>query len=320
MKKLPIKKDLIMYQAKDGAIEFKADFDHDTIWATQAQIVKVFEIDQSVVSRHIRNIFKDGEVSEKRNMQKMHIPNSDKPSAFYSLDVILAVGYRANSAKAIRFRQWASRVLHDHLTKGFTINRSRIAKNYDLFFQAVQDVKALLPKESVIDTDSILELITMFADTWLSLDAYDKDEFITKGKTKKRVALTAQKLSKGLAELKTSLIEKGQASELFGSERAKGGIDGIVGNIMQAFGGREVYPTVEEKAAHLLYFMVKNHPFSDGNKRSGAYAFIWFLNSAGILKRTSMTPPALTAITLFIAESDPKHKDKMIGLVLQLLK
>jgi len=115
-------------------------------------------------------------------------------------------------------------------------------------------------------------------------------------------------------------MKKKEATELFGSERKSGSVQGIVGNIMQTFGGKQLYPTIEEKAANLLYFMVKDHPFSDGNKRSGAYAFVWFLNQAGVLNRSTLTPPALTALTLFIAESDPKHKDKMIGLVLQLLK
>jgi len=127
-------------------------------------------------------------------------------------------------------------------------------------------------------------------------------------------------LSQALAELRRVLMKKKEATELFGSERKSGSVQGIVGNIMQTFGGKQLYPTIEEKAANLLYFMVKDHPFSDGNKRSGAYAFVWFLNQAGVLNRSTLTPPALTALTLFIAESDPKHKDKMIGLVLQLLK
>lgn len=249
----------------------------------------------------------------------MHIANSDKLVILYSLDVILAVGYRANSAKAIKFRQWATSTLRKHLVEGYTINKSRIAKNYDAFLQAVADVKALLPAGTAVDTESILELISLFADTWLSLDAYDKDTLVTKGATKKSVKLTVETFAGALVSLKETLIAKGEATELFATERERGSVAGIVGNVMQAFGGSDAYPTVEEKAAHLLYFIIKNHPFIDGNKRSGAYAFVWFLAKARVLDTARITPPALTAITLLVAESDPSHKDKMVGLILTML-
>ena len=166
----------------------------------------------------------------------------------------------------------------------------------------------------------MLELITLFADTWFSLDAYDRDTLITKGATKKRVGLASEKLSRALTELKQTLIAKGEATNLFGTERANDSVAGIVGNVMQSFGGEDLYPSIEEKAAHLLYFIIKNHPFVDGNKRSGAYAFVWFLRQAKILDVTRITPPALTALTFLIAESSPKDKDKMIGLVCTVLK
>jgi hypothetical protein len=178
----------------------------------------------------------------------------------------------------------------------------------------------LLPAGTPIGSADVLELVSAFADTWLSLDAYDKDELVTKGATRKSVALTAELLSEALAAFKASLMGKGEATDLFGKERGAGGVAGIVGNVMQSFGGKAMYPTVEEKAAHLLYFIVKNHPFADGNKRSGAYAFVWFLHRAGALDRERMTPSALTALTLLIAESEPKNKDRVVRLVLQLLK
>lgn len=156
-------KGIVIYQAKSGAIELKGDFSRETIWATQAQIAKVFEIERSVVTKHIGNILKSSEVSAKSNVQKMHIANSDKPVAFYSLDIVLAVGYRANSARAIEFRQWATKTLRTHIVDGYTINRARVGKNYDAFMQAVADVRALLPKGMKADTGSILELVRMFA-------------------------------------------------------------------------------------------------------------------------------------------------------------
>lgn len=311
---------LAIYQTKAGAIALRGDFSNETMWATQAQIANIFDIDRSVVSKHILNILKSKEVDEKSNVQKMHIPNSDKPVAFYSLDMILGVGYRANSARAISFRQWATNTLREHIVKGFTINRSVVKTHYAEFLQAVEDMKRLLSPGGTVDTQSILELVSAFADTWLSLEAYDEDKLAAAGATKKLVQFTADMLVDALAKFKTELRKKGEATDLFGSERQKESVAGIVGNVMQSFGGAPLYPTVEEKAAHLLYFIVKNHPFVDGNKRSGAYSFVWFLKLAGTLDTTNITPSTLTALTLLVAESDPKHKERMIRLTLQLLK
>ena len=154
-----IKKEIVIYQSPKGAIELRGDAKKETVWATQSQIAEVFNIERSVVTKHLNNILKTKEVSEKSNVQKMHIANSDKPVAFYSLDLILAVGYRANSSKAIEFRQWATKILREHITKGYTINPARIKKNYDEFLSAVEKVKSLLPANMKPDTESILELI-----------------------------------------------------------------------------------------------------------------------------------------------------------------
>lgn len=311
---------VIIFQAKNGAIELRGDLAHETIWATQAQIADIFDIERTVATKHIGNIFKSKEIDQKSNVQKMHIPFSDKPTAFYSLDIILAVGYRANSHRAIQFRQWATKTLRQHITQGYTLNPRVVRNHYAEFQKAIDNLKHLLPSGAAMDHASVLELINAFADTWLSLDAYDKDALVVKGATKKSVAVTSEQLSGALLAFKARLMEKGEATDLFGMERGAGNVAGIVGNTMQSFGGKPLYPTIEEKAAHLLYFMVKNHPFVDGNKRSGAYAFIWFLNRANILNRATMTPAALTALTLLIAESDPKQKDRMVRVVLQLLK
>lgn len=319
MEKRIQKKNVVIYQAKSGAIELRGDFSKETIWATQAQIVKLFAVDQSVVSRHIRNLFKEGEIEEKSNMQKMHNANSDKPVFLYSLDVVLGVGYRTNSKVAIEFRKWATKTLRSYVIDGYAINKNRIAKNYAQFMGVIEDIKKLLPAGSSMESKDVVELISLFADTWLSLNAYDK-ELLPKGKlTKKIVKLTADTITDNLARLKQSLLEGNQATDIFGRERSEGSISGIVGNVMQSFGGKELYPTAEEKAAHLLYFMVKNHPFVDGNKRSGAFSFIWFLRQAGILNVSKMTPSALTALTIMVAESSPEHKEKVINLILNLV-
>lgn len=310
---------LVIYRDKKGNIEFRADISNETIWATQAQIVDLFNIDQSVVSRHIRNVFKDKEVDQKSNMQKMHIANSDKPVITYSLDVILAVGYKTNSKTAIEFRKWATKTLRSYIIDGFAINRKRISENYSQFLHVVEDIKKLLPDSNTIETGDVIELVSLFADTWLSLDAYDKGE-LPKGKlTKKKVSLTATKIHKELTYLKNELLQKSQATDIFGIERNEGSLTGIIGNVMQSFDGKDLYSTVEEKAAHLLYFIVKNHPFIDGNKRSGAFAFVWFLKQAQILDTTKITPSALTALTILVASSDPKDKEKTTGLILSLI-
>ncbi len=315
-----MKKEIIIYQSKNGEIEFKGDIKKETLWASQSQIVELFGVDQSVVSRHVRNIFKDGEIDEKSNMQKMHIAHSDKPVIFYSLDVILSVGYRTNSRVAVEFRKWATKTLRQHIVTGYTINKKRITKNYDEFVRAIESVQKLLPKNGNVKAQDALELVKMFADTWLSLDAYDKASFPKKGTTKKQAKITAKELENAIATLKYDLQKKEEATELFAQEKQKDAISGIVGNVFQSLFGRDAYETLEEKSAHLLYFFVKNHPFTDGNKRSGAFAFVWFLNKAGILHKDKMSPQALTALTLLVAQSDPKDKDKMIGLILQLLK
>ena len=249
----------------------------------------------------------------------MHIANSDKPVAFYSLDIILAVGYRANSKKAIEFRQWATKTLRGYIVDGYAIHKSRVVKNYTQFMSVIEDIKKLLPAGSATESKDVVALISLFADTWLSLDAYDK-ELLPKGKlTKKAVKLTADKITDNLTRLKQSLLDGGQATDIFGKERAEGSVSGIVGNVMQSFSGKELYPTAEEKAAHLLYFMVKNHPFIDGNKRSGAFSFVWFLRQANILDTSKLPPSALTALTIMVAESSPEHKEKVIKLILNLV-
>lgn len=315
--------DTIIYQSKSGALELKTDKEHETIWLTQDQMASLFDVQKAAVSKHLKNIFDSKELAEKSTVSILEtVAKNNKVYKIkhFNLDAVLSVGYRINSKKATHFRQWATKTLKEHIQKGYTINRHRIKSNYEDFLKAVSDVKSLLPASSIVDHGSVLELITLFADTWFSLDAYDKDILVIQGATKKKAVLTADKLANALTILKQNLIEKGEATQLFGTERAPDSVSGIIGNVMQSFGGEELYPTIEEKAAHLLYFIIKNHPFVDGNKRSGAYAFVWFLRETKILNITRITPPALTALTLLIAESSPKDKDKIIGLVCNVLK
>ncbi len=313
----------VIYQAKSGAIELRGDLEKETVWATLDQIATVFGRDKSVISRHLKNIFSEGELSRASVVAKNATTAADGKTynvEYYNLDVIISVGYRVNSKIATQFRQWATRTLREHIVKGYTLNRKRIGANYDAFMKSVSDIQALLPEHVTLDPKAVLELIKEFASTWVSLDAYDKESLILKGVSKKKVTLVSDELYKAIQILKHDLEKKGEATEIFAHERREGNLEGIVGNVMQSFGGKSVYPTVEEKAAHLLYFMVKNHPFTDGNKRSGAFAFIWFLRKTGVKGAKNINPSALTALTLLIAESDPKRKEQMVALVTQMLR
>jgi len=311
---------VLIYQSKTGKIEFRGDLKKNTLWASLNQIAELFGRNKSVISRHIKNIFNSNELQRHSVVAKIATTASDQKIyqvEYFNLDMILSIGYRVDSKQATQFRIWATKTLKQHLLQGWTINKKQLAKNYQKFEKMLEDMKTLLPSnDSVI---SALDLISTFENTWFSLEAYDKQNFPEKGWTKKQVFFTVEELQQALKKLKTELISKKQATDLFGQEKTKDSVSGIVGNIFQTFGGQDVYPTIEDKSAHLLYFMVKNHPFTDGNKRSGAFAFIWFLKKAGRLSK-DLSPSALTTLILLVAESQPKNKDKMIGLILLILK
>ncbi len=315
-------KEIAIYEDSKGNIDFRIDGDKETLWASLNQIAEVFGRDKSVISRHIKDIFETGELSKKSVVAFFATTAADGKTyqvEYFNLDVIISVGYRVNSKQATKFRQWATKTLKSHVLDGYTINPNRISKNYDAFLTAVENVKKLLPADNAITNQDTLELVKLFASTWFSLDTYDKSEFVQKSVTKKQVKLSGEELYGAILELKQELMSKGEATDLFANERHAKSIEGIVGNVFQSFGGTSVYESVEEKAAHLLYFIVKNHPFSDGNKRSGAFAFVWFLKKAKILNTSRITPEALTALTLLVAESDPKDKEQIVGLVRMLI-
>ena len=314
----------IIFQTNNGSLELKTDSDIETIWANLDQISQLFNRDKSVISRHIKNIFKEEELDKNSTVaffatvQKEGKRIINRNIEHFNLDLILSVGYRVNSKIATQFRQWATQTLKQHITKGFTINEFRIQQNKDLFLKTIEDLKILTENISKIDSKNLLSLIESFSNTWFSLDKYDKNVFPTIG-TKQELLINSTDLLNDLFVLKGELIQKNEASELFAQEKLQGSLQGILGNVYQTIFGQDAYETIEEKAAHLLYFIIKNHPFNDGNKRSGAFAFIWFLKKAEIQFEQKINPAALTALTLLIAESNPTEKDKMIGIVLLLL-
>ena len=225
MTKKKLEQKMLIYQTRSGALELREDLKAETIWATQAQIAEAFDVDVRTINEHIKNIFKTKELTESATNRKFRIVQKEgnreveRDVNHYNLDMILSVGYRVSSKRATEFRQWATKTLREHITKGYTINRKQVAKNYDAFMKTVESVQALLPEHVTLDPKAVLELIKEFAGTWVSLDAYDKEALVLKGVTKKKVSLVGADLLAAIFELKRELIKKGEASELFASER-----------------------------------------------------------------------------------------------------
>ncbi len=322
------KDQIVIYKDKDG--EFKVDVTvrDEMVWLSLNQLVELFVRDKSVISRHIKNIFKEQELSEVSTVAKFATVQIEGDKSvtrqleYYNLDMIISVGYRVNSKKAVEFRKWANSVLKDYLIKGYSVNYKKImAKELDELKQTVLLLSnTLLNQNLVNETGSeLLSLIRSYAKTWDILVKYDEDRLeLPKSKTSAMGReLQYEEAKSAIIDLKTELSLQSEASNLFGQERGNA-LDAIIGNLYQTFVGDDLYPSIEEKAAHLIYFIIKDHPFSDGNKRIGCLLFLLFLNINGF-KLTSVTPESLTALALLIAESDPTQKEIIIKLVVNLL-
>lgn len=316
----------VIYQAKNGAIELRGDIRQETIWATRMQMSEIFGVNTQAISKHINNIYREEELKRGATSSKMELVQNESGRVvrrdvdIYNLEVLIATGYRISSVTGTHFRQWATKTLKEHIIKGYTIDRKRVAKNYEAFLKTVNDIQDILPSVVAVDNKSVLDLVKEYANTWMSLDAYDKEELDTFKKTKKVVKLTGKELTDAIQGLKTELMKKKEATDIFAQERNIKSIEGIVGNVMQSIAGRDVYESVEEKAAHLLYFMTKNHPFVDGNKRSGAFSFVWFLSKTKSKALKNINSNVLTTLTLLIAESNPRKKEQTVALITQMLK
>jgi len=310
-----------IFQSSNGEIEFKGDLEHETIWATQKQIVQIFDKDRTVITRHINNILKDKEVDEKSNVQKMHIANSDKPVKLYSLDIVLAVGYRTNSKKAIEFRKWATSVLNKYLLNGYAINEKKIIQTKDILNNLKQTI-SLLTTKNIGQEKEILNLLNSYTKTLSLLESYDKCSINDFDGSSSQYQLTYDEVKDVLSKVKIELIKKGEATDLFANEKANE-FKGIIGNLYQTFGGVELYPSIEDRASNLLYLIIKDHPFNDGNKRSASFLFIYFLDKCEYLYKINgekkINENALTTLTLLVASSNPKEKDILIKLIKHLL-
>lgn len=310
---------IIIYEGQNGASNIEVRFDADTVWLTQDQMAELFGRERSVVTKHLRNVFKDGELEES-NVQNMHVPFSDKPVKFYNLDAIISVGYRVNSKQGTQFRRWATKVLRDHLVQGYTVNQSRLAeKGLSEMQQAVELLSRTLANQALVSEagQDVLAIIVGYAKTWRLLLQYDEDDLaLPSGCQPAKGVLGYDCAVRAIADLKQELKQRGEATDLFGSERGDA-LDAILGNIEQTMFGDSLYRTREEKAAHLLYFVIKDHPFLDGNKRIGSFLFLLYQRQEGM--SSGVNENALTALSLLIAESQPANKELMIRLIVNLL-
>lgn len=314
--------DIAIYQSEDGSTRLEVKLENETAWLSQGQMVDLFGRDVSVISRHVRNIFKEGELVQEGNLQKMQIANSDKPVSFYSLDVIISVGYRVKSQRGTQFRQWATRILRDHLVKGYTINQQRLAEKQSKLLELQQAIdllsRTLTTQQLVSEAGKdILQVIGDYAYALTTLDRYDHGTLsidATSGQ-----ANFVLDYEQGISIVQSM---KSDFHGLFGLEKDQG-FKSALGAIYQTFDGKELYPSAEEKAANLLYFVVKNHAFSDGNKRIAAAIFIYFLAGNAILYRKDgskrLADNALVALTLLIAESQPEEKDTIVKVIVNLI-
>lgn len=312
---------VIIYDGAEARVEVRLD--RETVWLTQEQMAALFGRERSVITKHIRNVFAEGELEEKSNVQNLHIAGSDKPVRFYNLDVIISVGYRVKSQQGTRFRQWATHVLREHLTRGFSLDRERFERNAAELEAALHLVKKAAAGEALTldEGRGLVDVIARYTQTFLWLQRYDEGLLAQPPGSPGGVLPSLEESRAAIARLKADLMARGEASDMFGRERGDA-FAAILGNLEQTVFGEPAYPTIETKAAHLLYFVIKNHPFLDGNKRTGAFLFVDFLARNGRLLRDGepvINDVGLAALALLVAESDAKNKDVMIRLIENML-
>lgn len=310
-----------IYQSQDGTTNIEVQFNQDTVWLSQAQMVVLFGRNQSVISRHINNALEEGEITEKSNMQKMHIAFSDRPVTFYDLETIISVGYRIKSPQGVAFRRWATARLKDYLVKGYAINERRLQEKGVEFEQVIGLLSQTLANQSLVSDEgqAVLNVVQDYARSWSLLQAYDEQSLqANPHKQSEMISLEMEQVWSAISQLKQTLIDKGEATELFGNPR-NDGLASAVATIEQGFGDELFYPNVASRAANLLYFVIKNHPLTDGNKRTGSFLFLWYLrlNQHLLAKPVEqlINDNTLVALALLVAESLPEQKELMIKLI-----
>ena len=313
---------LVIYNAPDGTMSIDVTVQNETVWLSQGQMSELFGKDQSVIARHISNVFKEGELEKESNMQILHNTLSKfKPTQVYSLDVIISVGYRVKSKRGTQFRIWANQVLKQYLLQGYAINERVAAQKYDELSQLVKVLGRTIQNQEKLteDSRSLLDVVVDYTYALDTLDRYDYQELKIEDTTGKEAFHATYE---NAMEVIRELHEKFGGSTLFGNEKDDS-FKSSIGQIYQTFGGVDLYPSVEEKAAMLLYLVTKNHSFSDGNKRIAATLFLWFLNGNGILYNEDgakrIADNTLVALTLMIAESRTEEKDTMVKVIVNLI-
>lgn len=322
--------EIVVYEAADGAVQVDVRLEQETVWLSLTQLADLFSRDKSVISRHLRNVFASGELERERVVAFFATTAADQKTyqvEYFNLDAILSVGYRVNSKAGTQFRIWATRTLRQHLLAGFTLNERRLAeRGLSEMEQAVALLAQTLSAHALVTDEgaAVLQVIQRYARSWRWFSEYDEGRL---AQTPARPIMPGTLLGldetrSAIAALRSALLARGEASPLFGQERSA--LAGILGAIEQTFDGELLYPSAQERAAHLLYFLVKDHPFVDGNKRIGALLFLEYLRRNDLLLSADGSPrladSAIVALTLLIAESQPRHKDLIIRLVLNLLE
>ncbi len=327
------KGEIVIYKAEAGP-ELKVQMDGQTVWLNRGQMAALFDKNVDTIGLHIRNIYKEGELEESKTFHKQAntgFPRIglDKPTIYYNLDVIISVGYRVKSKRGTQFRIWATQRLRDYIVKGFAVNEHRLKEEHDLKMKELEKTAKLF--QNVLESKRVegyekdlLKIITDYAHTWALLNKFDKGELEIAGVSKKAPSpLAYEELQDSIELFKKRLALKREAGSLFGQE-VGGKFKAVLGNIGQTFGGKELYASLEEKAAHLLYFIIKDHPFADGNKRIGSLVFMLYLVQNNFLYSSKtgerkINDNALAALALLVAESKPHDKETMVTLIVNLI-
>ena len=305
--------EMVLFESSDGVVTLPVEVDvaHEEVWLSADQMATLFDRNVSVIRRHIRNIFNEKELVEGTNVHFLRVAGADRPVAFYSLDTIISVGYRVKSRRGVEFRKWATGILRSYLLKGYAANERRLRE-----LGQTMSIVARLP-EGDLSVRQVLDIVQSYSRALDLLDDYDHQAILRPDGSRKTYMLTYEECREVIAQMRF-----GNESDLFGVEKDES-LKASIGDIYAGFAGQEAYPTVEEKAANLLYFVVKNHSFLDGNKRIAAALFLYFLDRNSLLfddeGNKLLADEVLVALTIMLAESRPQEKELMISLVMNFL-